>query len=269
MSITKSDAMQPVAICRHDAAQGPGHLIDFFDAHAIPWRLFAVDAGETPPTRAGDYSGVVILGSPASVNDGLSWMRREEALLRDALRLERPILGHCFGGQLLAKTLGARVRRNSVPHIGWGRVLVTRFDEAAEWFGARRELELFHWHFDTFEIPRGAKRVLFGSYCMNKGFAIGPHLGLQSHLEVTADSVRLWCRNDGDEIRRNVSASVQSEAEILTNLDARVTALHRLADRVYGRWAQHLPGWHRIVVPVRPHTRPRGGESWGERLMHA
>ncbi|WP_035051980.1 type 1 glutamine amidotransferase [Andreprevotia chitinilytica] len=254
--------MKPVAICRHHAAQGPGYLLDFFNNHDIPWRQFAIDAGEMPPVSVRDYSGVVILGSPASVNDHYGWMQREEALLRDALWFDRPILGHCFGGQLLAKTLGSRVRRNTVPHIGWGKVLVTKFDEAAQWFGPQRELELFHWHFDTFEIPRGAKRVLFGTYCMNKAFAYGKHLGLQSHLEVTAQSIRDWCLQDGAELDQYAGPSVQSEGQIFHRIDERITKLHRLADRVYDQWSRALD--RPIQLAVR---RPHGGPGWGKSLM--
>ncbi|KAF0815087.1 hypothetical protein IGB42_00164 [Andreprevotia sp. IGB-42] len=253
--------MKPVAICRHHPAQGPGYLTEFFDRNHIRWQLFAIDAGDTPPARAGDYSGVVILGSPASANDRLSWMQREMLLIRDAMRLDRPVLGHCFGGQLLAATLGARIRRNTVPHIGWGKVLVTQFDEAAAWFGPQRELELFHWHFDTFEIPRGARRVLFGRYCMNKGFALGKHLGLQSHLEVTRDSIRDWCEADGDELWQHAGPSVQTAAQIFHGIDQRIAQLHALADHVYTRWATGLPGF---ALPQA--QRPQGGSSWGQAL---
>ncbi|WP_148714589.1 type 1 glutamine amidotransferase [Chitinolyticbacter meiyuanensis] len=250
--------MKPVAILRHDPLQGPGYLLDFLVRHGIPHRLFAIDAGDTPPTRASEFSGVVVLGSPASVNDGLLWMRREERLLVDALHLSVPILGHCFGGQMLARALGAEVRRNPVPQIGWGRVFVTQFDESRRWFGPRRELQLFHWHYETFAIPRGARRVLFGSYCMNKGFAYGPHLGVQSHLEVTEATVRSWCAQGVSEIADHAGPAVQDAADLLADLPAKVAALHCIADQVYGQWAS------RLARPVL--LRPHGGEGWGRAL---
>ncbi|QBC43850.1 glutamine amidotransferase [Iodobacter fluviatilis] len=257
--------VKPIAICRHEATQGPGYLQSFLDKHGVPYRVFAIDAGDTPPRCAAEFSGVVILGSNAGVNDGLAWIKREEALLKDALRLERPILGHCFGGQLLSKSLGGEVRRNSVPQIGWGKVLVTKFDEARQWLGDKRELDLFHWHFDTFEVPRGAKRMLFGYYCMNKGFALGPHLGLQSHLEVTAQSIRQWCAEDRQVLQQwQAQSSVQSEAQILHRLDEKVAVLHQVADHVYRQWLGGVSGaLHAHLVRTQ---RPNGGAGWLEAL---
>ncbi|MEN9657288.1 MAG: hypothetical protein RL571_753 [Pseudomonadota bacterium] len=266
MSITpRSVLVKPIAICRHEATQGPGYLQSFLDKHGVPYRVFAIDAGDTPPRCAAEFSGVVILGSNAGVNDGLAWIKREEALLKDALRLERPILGHCFGGQLLSKSLGGEVRRNSVPQIGWGKVLVTKFDEARHWLGDKRELDLFHWHFDTFEVPRGAKRMLFGYYCMNKGFALGPHLGLQSHLEVTAQSIRQWCAEDRQVLQQwQAQSSVQSEAQILHRLDEKVAVLHQVADHVYRQWLGGVSG--ALHAHLARTQRPNGGAGWLEAL---
>lgn len=257
--------MKPIAICQHEATQGPGYLLTVLQRHAIPHRVFAIHAGETPPNRASEYGGIVILGSNASANDGTAWMRREDALLQDALRLSCPILGHCFGGQMLARALGGKVRRNSVPQIGWGKVLGTVFPEARHWLGPQRELELFHWHFDTFEIPRGAKRILFGHYCMNKAFACGPHIGLQSHLEVTVESIRDWCREDAATLQHwQHLPSVQSAAEILGNAPVKTARLHRLADHLYLRWLAQIPGaLQEMRTTGSCDLRPRGGSSWG------
>ncbi|WP_051304773.1 type 1 glutamine amidotransferase [Chitinilyticum litopenaei] len=257
--------MKPIAICRHEATQGPGFIQTFLESLAVPHRLFAIDAGDTPPRQAGEFSAVIVLGSNASANDGHAWLRREDALLADALRLGRPILGHCFGGQMLARALGAKVRRNSVPQIGWGRVLTTVLPQARHWLGERRELEMFHWHFDTFGIPRGAQRILFGSYCINKGFALGPHLGLQSHLEVTVASVRAWCAEDRAALHQwQHLPSVQGEAAILHDLDARVARLHVLAGQVYRQWLRNVEG--AALLPAPPAGRPHGGEGWGRAL---
>lgn len=259
--------MKPIAICRHEASQGPGYLQTFLDRHEVPYRIFAIDQGDTPPNRASEFSGVAILGSNASANDSFSWIRREDALLQDALLRERPILGHCFGGQMLARALGAKVRRNSVPQIGWGKVLVTLFPEARDWMGLKRELNVFHWHFDTFEIPRGAKRVLFGTYCMNKAFCYGPHIGFQSHLEVTAASITAWCTEGREQLLQHQHfASVQSEAQILHDIDTRVSQLHELADFSYWQWLRKCSDRALPIQPITTSHRPHGGHGWGELL---
>ena len=63
--------MKPIAIFRHAAAEGPGYLAEFLDMQQIPWRLIAIDAGDTVPHSAEAYSGLVFMGGPMSVNDAL------------------------------------------------------------------------------------------------------------------------------------------------------------------------------------------------------
>lgn len=236
--------LKPIAICQHDATQGPAYLQSYLDLCQMPYQIFAIHQGEAPPQSSKDYGGVVLLGSNASVNDAYLWIKQEETLLQDALTRHRPVLGHCFGGQLLAKVLGAQVRPNAVPQIGWDPVRVTAFPEAKQWLGEQQELNLFHWHYETFQIPRGAKRLLFGRYCLNKAFCYGPNLGLQSHLEVTADSVKAWCQQDRQAfINHRHLHSVQQEADILHHLPAKVAALHKAANYTYHHWLQQIPGY--------------------------
>src|SRR6185503_12178182 len=100
-----------------------------------------------------------------------------------------PVLGHCLGGQLMAKALGGSVARNPVKEIGWGRVDVLG-REGERWFGSLNAFQSFHWHGETFTIPAGAERIASSEHCANQAFALGPHLALQCHVEMTADLVR-------------------------------------------------------------------------------
>lgn len=257
--------MKPVAIFQHDMTQRPGYLLDFLERHDIPRRIICPDSGEYVPEHASDFSGLIFLGSPRSVNDPLDWIDKEMELIRQAMAADKPVLGHCFGGQLMAKTLGAQVMRNPSPQIGWGQVLVTKFDEAREWFGERRELNVFHWHYESFAIPRRAKRMLFGYYGMNKGFALGKHLGLQIHLEVTEEIIREWCRDGHNEIVSHPVTSVQSSSEILKDLDQKTQFLRGLADRVYTKWIAGLPKSFQIACPNMNAIASRR-ETWGSCL---
>jgi hypothetical protein len=100
----------------------------------------------------------------------------------------------------------------------------------------------FHWHGETFTIPAGARHVLSGPWCENQGFAIGPHLALQCHIEMTEELVKSWCDTGQREIQRSRSPAVQPVSEILQRLDVRVAALHAIADSVYGHWLEGLTG---------------------------
>ncbi|MDP3482538.1 MAG: type 1 glutamine amidotransferase, partial [Sulfuricella sp.] len=63
--------MKPVAIFRHAPSEGPGYFATFLDSHGIPWQLFRIDAGDALPTDARQFSGLVFMGGPMSVNDDL------------------------------------------------------------------------------------------------------------------------------------------------------------------------------------------------------
>src|SRR5208337_1816068 len=152
--------MQPVAIFRFTPTEGPGYFARWLDAQGLPRRLFALDEGEQVAVDPRAFSGIAMMGGPMSANDDLPWSAPLLDLLRGAVAANVPILGHCLGGQLLARTLGAPVTRTAVPEIGWGEVKVLAADGAGAWFGERDAFTTFQWHYDMFALPAGAERVL-------------------------------------------------------------------------------------------------------------
>ncbi len=190
--------MKPVAIFRHHAGEGPGYFATFLDAHGIPWQLVRIDAGDAPPPVHDDFSGLCFMGGPMSVNDDLPWITPVLALIRNAVAAGVPVIGHCLGGQLMAKALGGTVTRNPVKELGWGRVETTA-PAATHWLGDLAGFDAFHWHGETFSIPPGAIRILKSAYCANQAFVMGPHFGLQCHVEMTEAMIRLRNRAWADE----------------------------------------------------------------------
>ena len=176
-----------------------------------------------------------------SVNDDLPWIVPALELIRDAVRKDVPVLGHCLGGQLMSKAFGGAVRANPVREIGWGEVRVCDNEVARAWLGGLPAFESFHWHGETFSIPPGATRVLENANCENQAFALGKHLGLQCHVEMTEDMIQVWCRGGADEIRESAaSPAVQEPGEIARDMPERVQRLHAVADRIYERWTRGL-----------------------------
>ena len=232
--------MKPVAIIRHARSEGPAYFASFLERRSIPLKVVALDAGEAVPRDAAAFSGLAFMGGPMSVNDDLPWIAPELALIRDAVAKDVPTIGHCLGGPLMAKAFGGEVRRNEVKEIGWGTVRVADNGVARGWFGEAEFLS-FHWHGETFSIPPGATRVLENAHCANQGFALGKHLGMQTHVEMTEELIRLWCRGGRKEIEASAaSPAVQSPEAIESELVERVVALHRIADRIYERWIAGL-----------------------------
>jgi len=232
--------MKPIAIFRHARSEGPGYFATWLEKHSIEWTLVTVDAGAPLPRDARAFAGLAFMGGPMSVNDDLPWIAPSLDLIRDAVRKDVPVLGHCLGGQLIAKALGGTVAPNPVKEIGWGTVRVEDNSVARAWLGELESFEAFHWHGEALTIPMGGTRILSNTHCVNQAFVLGRHLGMQCHVEMTADLVRLWCRLGGEEIAASSGPAVQPAVEIERALDARVGALNQIADRLYTRWAAGL-----------------------------
>jgi GMP synthase (glutamine-hydrolysing) len=118
-----------------------------------------------------------------------------------------PVLGVCFGGQLLAQVLGARVSRASRPERGWHAIDTDDPERVppGPWL---------MWHQDQFTVPPGAVALARTDVCL-QAFVLGPHTGVQFHPEVTAEIVGHWideARTDG----RMLPAEAQ---EILSGFD--------------------------------------------------
>ena len=221
--------MKPVAIFRHFPIEGPGYLASFLDSHSIPYQLVKIDSNEVLPAHAGYFSGLVFMGGPMSVNDDLQWIEPALALIRQAVREDIPVLGHCLGGQLMSKALGGAVSRSPVGEIGWGEVSVADSSIARNWFGELSNFEAFHWHGESFTVPEGAVLLLSS-----------PHLALQCHVEMTEEMVKAWCKAGAEEIANNPGPSVQSVETIQTGLAERVSRLNQVACRLYERWISGL-----------------------------
>lgn len=232
--------MKPVAIFRHLPIEGPGYFATFLNNNHIPWYLFKIDAGETHPSSVNEFSGFVFMGGPMSVNDDLPWIGPSLSLIKQAVALDIPVLGHCLGGQLMAKALGGTISVNSVKEMGWGKVSVPNNPIAHSWFDELRTFQAFHWHGESFSLPVGATHILSSPYCENQAFALGVHLGIQCHMEITERMVRDWCSVGAEELASLNSPSVQSLDEIERNLPERVEKLNAAAELLYRKWIAKL-----------------------------
>lgn len=233
--------MKPVAIFRHASSEGPGYLATFLDANDIPWQLIRIDEGEPVPAAIHAYSGIALMGGPMSVNDDLPWIPAILTLIRDAMAANIPVLGHCLGGQLMSKALGAAVTQNPVKEIGWGTLTVSRHETARYWFGEIEEFNGFHWHGETFNLPGQAVHLLSSSYCKNQAYAIGKHLAFQCHIEMTPDMVQSWCEAGAEELSQSAASPAVQQAEAMfETLPLHCFFLNKVAARIYGQWVKGL-----------------------------
>ena len=223
------------------STEGPGYFASYLERRSIPWKLVSVDASEPLPRDARKFSGLVFMGGHMSVNDDLPWIIPALELIRDAVRKDVPLLGHCLGGQLISKALGGAVRANPVKEIGWGEVRVADNEVAREWLGDVQTFLSFHWHGETFTIPPGATRVMENGYCANQAFALGKHLGMQCHVEMTEELIHSWLSSGADEMKAScASPAVQDVDEIQRDVRDRLSRLNDVANRIYDRWTDGL-----------------------------
>lgn len=235
--------MRPVVVFRFSQTEGPGYLGDFLTENGILWTQINVDAGDSLPSDINGFSGLVLMGGPMSVNDNLPWISSLLELVRQAIKQDIPVLGHCLGGQLMSKALGGTVTHNPVKEIGWGEVSKVGQNPTPGWLGSLpSSIEVFQWHGETFSIPEGATRLLESAFCPNQAWLLNDrHLALQCHIEMTAPMIKAWCEAGADEIRQaSQSPAVQQPAAMQENMSDRLGKLHGIANILYTKWIEKL-----------------------------
>jgi len=182
---------------------------------------------------------LIVMGGPMSVNDTeeFPWLVQEKAFIRDAVLAGKAVLGVCLGAQLIANAMGARVYRNPVKEIGWFPIqAMPACDPAA--FRFPGEMDAFHWHGETFDLPDGARHLARSKGCLNQAFQWGTSvIGLQFHLEMTPASVKTIIDNCRNEI---IPATyIQAEAAMLAVAQDTLCAvneqMNRVLDSITGR----------------------------------
>jgi GMP synthase-like glutamine amidotransferase len=171
-------------VIQHEKDAPGGHVTTWLEARGAEQDVCFISAdGHGCSPR--DYDLVVSLGSVASAyDDSLPWVTREAELLRDAAEHDVPVLGICFGSQILARALGGRAMPSEHPEIGWVPV---RSDEPE----LVSEGPWFQWHHDRFSPPAQA-RLLAENAAGPQAFMLGRSLGVQFHPEVTIPIVGDW-----------------------------------------------------------------------------
>ena len=233
--------MRPVAVLRFSPTEGPAYFAEWLDRRGIAWTMVPLDAGAAAPVDPRAHAGIAMMGGPMSVNDDEPWVAPVCNLLRDAVGQGVPVLGHCLGGQLLAKALGAPVTRAPVAEIGWIDVEITDAGAKTSWFGGRNRFTTFQWHYDAFALPPRATRVLTNGFNANQAYVVDDrHIGFQCHIEMTPDLVAAWLADGAEQLPSSSSDAMQTADDIRRDLTARIAALHAVADDVYARWASGL-----------------------------
>jgi GMP synthase-like glutamine amidotransferase len=225
-------------VIQHVEPEGPYAIAVALSAAGLQLDLRRVDRGEPLPESLSGFAALVVMGGPMSAHDDVGFpSRRDElALIEDALRRELPVLGICLGAQLLAVAAGgASFPGSTGAEIGWAPVELS--PEAAVdplLSGLPEQLDVLHWHGDTFTLPAGSVRLAGSARYANQAFSVGPRAwGLQFHLEVDAVAVGAFLDNFGSE----VTAAGADGGRIAADTPAALAALATSRDAVLNRFS--------------------------------
>ena len=242
----------PVLILQHLSSDGPAYLAQWLRQHDVRFDVRDAEAGDRYPQDMSGHRALAVLGGEMSANDPLPGLRQAEVLILDAMRRDCPVIGHCLGGQLMARALGARIVRSPAPEIGWQPLQVLDDPVALDWFGHAGMHTLFQWHEEAFELPDGARSLAGSAACAHQAFSIGPHLAMQFHVELDDEKLQRWSLLDTPDYRaaQQRHASVQGGAAMRASADGHLQRQQRLADRIYARWLSFAHGACRAEAAV-------------------
>ena len=184
--------------------------------------------------------GLVIMGGPMNVdeNEKFPWLAPEKALIAKHIAAGGRVFGVCLGGQLIARSLGARVYKNARKEIGWHTVHIhADARRNGPFAGFPESFVALQWHGDTFDIPQGASHVASSDVCAHQALCIGTRvIGLQFHFEAEEQEVRDFVKCFDDELAAG-GPYVQHGPEILAGLAQYAEPCRQALFKLLDRWA--------------------------------
>lgn len=184
--------------------EGIGTYEDYLKEKNIEYDIFHAYKNHKFP-EIENYDVIIVGGTPISVNkiNEHEFLRNEFNYLKKSLEMNKPYFGICFGGQLLAKLLGAEVIKNKVMEIGGYKVKLTEDGKKDELFkGFPEKFPVSHWHGDTFDVPEQAKLLVEGIDCKNQAFRYKNAVALQFHPEVNSEKAAKWADKYSNELEK-------------------------------------------------------------------
>jgi len=221
---------------KHVNFEGPASIETWARERGLSMEKTDLSAGAALP-GCDDFDWLVVMGGPMNVHEesAYPWLAGEKRLIGDAIGRGRLVLGVCLGAQLIASVLGAAVYRNSHREIGW--FAVNRGEDAGDsgvFSALPASFVPFHWHGDTFDLPRGCERGAWSEACAVQAFEYGRGVvALQFHLESTRDSIEALIEHGSDELA--AGPYVQSADEMRSrygNIPENTRLLYGLLDKL-------------------------------------
>jgi len=185
------ESLAPVLIVLHQEKSTPGRVGNVLRALGYRLDIRRPRFGDPLPETLDAHAGAIIFGGPMSANDPDDYVRQEIDWIEIPLREQRPFLGICLGAQMLAMQLGAGVAPHpqGLTQIGYYPIRPTVAGEAL--CGAWPD-QVYHWHREGFELPRGAELLAEGDDFPVQALRFGHAFGFQFHPDVTTAMMHCW-----------------------------------------------------------------------------
>ena len=182
------------AVIEHVSYDGQGNVSHALSRAGLRSVTFRPLLDDELPSVA-DLSGLIVLGAPTgSADDDLSeQLPRERCLIADTVRHRLPVLGVCFGAQLVAVALGGRVIKDGPAELGMGTVTLTPAGQSDPVVRSDNSVfDALHWHRHSYTLPPGAVRLATSGRAVEQAFRYNENVyGLQFHVEINGQLARV------------------------------------------------------------------------------
>ena len=232
-----------IVFIKNITIEGPETLGDFFCKEGFKGKTVDLSRGERLPPDLSQVDAVVCLGGPMNVyeEDKHAFLKEEDVFIKRILSEEIPFLGVCLGAQLLAKACGAKVIKSPQKEVGFFDISLTEEGRQDPIFqGLDESFDVYQWHEDMFEVPKGAQLLASSKRCPYQAFKVGAcAYGFQFHIEITAKSIREWSEAylNGDDPHAQEQKSI-----MLEDYKMKKEIFNNNANKVYNNFLQILRG---------------------------
>ena len=224
-----------ILVVQHIECEDLGSFADQFVRNGLNYDYIMADNKENFPSIIKGYHALILLGGPISVYDAYKFFKKEEALIKDAIAKNIPILGICLGSQILAKVLGARVYKGEQKEIGWYKIEFANTLEDKVMYDFGSEATVFQWHGDTFDLPSNCTRLASSRSYTNQAFRFRDNIyALQFHLEVTETMIKEWIKEYNSELHK-LRGTIRPDA-ILKEAPKNMKNLSKLSEKFCSRF---------------------------------
>ncbi len=188
--------MSRLLVFQHVAAEPLGTLDPLIRRRGHRVRFANFERHPDAQPNVDRYRGLIVLGGPMNVEDQVQrpHLRTELRAIERMLEQGKPVLGICLGAQLLAHVLGAPIRRQREPEIGWYPLRTTATGRADPVLSPLGETApVFQWHGYRFDLPSGAAHLARTDSCEQQAFRWGDNAyGFQFHMEMDERLIERW-----------------------------------------------------------------------------